>query len=95
MAAEAAQPSSSNKIAREFVAAGAQRIHVVDLEGALKGDTPNFETVCAIKEAGGAFVEIGGGIRDAETVDKYLSAGIDRVILGTAAVKDQEFLAAM
>ena len=97
------------KVAENFIKAGARRIHVVDLEGARDGGTPNFETVVAIKmaaaeaagTAGGgrsgsgadaAFVEIGGGIRDDETVEKYLAAGIDRVILGTAAVKDPEFL---
>ena len=91
------------EIAEAFVRAGAVRIHVVDLEGARDGTTPNLETVLAIKaaarkasdEAGlpePAFVEIGGGIRDDETVAKYLDAGIDRVILGTAAVRDPEFL---
>lgn len=93
------------EIAREFVKAGADHIHVVDLEGARDGNTPNFATVLAIKKAADetaakmtgdpearAFVEIGGGIRDDETAEKYLRAGIDRVILGTAAVKDQGFL---
>lgn len=92
-------------IAQDFMSAGATRIHVVDLEGAKEGTTPNFDTVCAIKKMADqsvadlcgddsvrAFVEIGGGIRDDATVAKYLDAGIDRVILGTAAVKDQEFL---
>ena len=78
-------------IACDFKESGATHIHVVDLEGAKDGTTPNFETVKAIKEVG-LFTEIGGGIRDMDTVDKYLSAGIDRVILGTAAVNDQEFL---
>lgn len=88
------------EIAEDFMAAGARRIHVVDLEGAKDGSTPNFETVCAIKAAadkasgGESFVEIGGGIRDEATVAKYLDAGIDRVILGTAAVRDQDFLRA-
>jgi phosphoribosylformimino-5-aminoimidazole carboxamide ribotide isomerase len=91
------------EIAEAFIRAGARRIHTVDLEGAKEGSTPNFETVLAIKKAadaaaaaepggGAAFVEIGGGIRDDETVEKYLDAGIDRVILGTAAVNDPEFL---
>ena len=88
-------------IAKSFIAAGADHIHVVDLEGARDGGTPNFDTVTAIKRAAEeacagqdlkAFVEIGGGIRDLDTVKKYLDAGIDRVILGTAAVKDPEFL---
>lgn len=86
------------EIARDFVAAGATHIHVVDLEGAREGSTPNFETVCSIKKAAdeaadaASFVEIGGGIRDMDTVARYIDAGIDRVILGTAAVRDREFL---
>jgi len=81
------------EIAEKFRAAGAQRIHLVDLEGAKSGETPNFDTVRAIKEASGLFCEIGGGIRSMEVVERYIAAGIDRVILGTAAVKDPEFLA--
>ena len=79
-------------VARDFRAAGAERIHIVDLEGAKNGDTPNLDVVCAIKDATGLFCEIGGGIRSMETVRKYLDAGVDRVILGTAAVTDPEFL---
>ena len=89
-------------IARDFVNAGATHIHIVDLEGARDGNTPNFETVCEIKAAadaaaaskglGRAFVEIGGGIRDDAVMAKYIEAGIDRVILGTAAVHDAELL---
>lgn len=79
-------------VARDFLAAGAERIHIVDLEGAKDGDTPNLETVCAIKRATGLFCEIGGGIRSMETVRKYLDTGVDRVILGTAAVTDPDFL---
>ena len=81
-----------SEVARDFARLGARFIHVVDLEGARDGGTPNLKTVLQIKEAGGAFVEIGGGIRSMETVDKYLDAGIDRVILGTAAIEDEEFL---
>lgn len=81
------------EIAEEFVRAGADHIHVVDLEGAKDGTTPNFDTVLAIKKAAeGAFVEIGGGIRDEEIAARYLDAGIDRVILGTAAVSDPDLL---
>lgn len=79
-------------VARDFLAQGAERVHLVDLEGAKSGLTPNLETVCAIKKATGLFCEIGGGIRSMEVVRAYLDAGIDRVILGTAAVKDPEFL---
>ena len=79
-------------IGRDFAAAGAEQIHIVDLEGAKDGTTPNFETVCRIKEASGCFCEIGGGIRSATVIEKYMEAGIDRVILGTAAVTDRAFL---
>ena len=79
-------------VAKDFAAQGAKRIHLVDLEGAKSGTTPNFDTVCAIKNATNLFCEIGGGIRDMATVDKYLSAGIDRVILGTAAVTTPGFV---
>lgn len=78
-------------VAREFKQNGAECIHLVDLEGAKNGDTPNFATVCEILKAG-LFSEIGGGIRSIETAEKYLSAGASRVILGTAAVNDINFL---
>ena len=80
------------QIGRDFAAAGAEYIHIVDLEGAKDGTTPNFETVCRIKEASGCFCEIGGGIRSMEVIRRYMDAGIDRAILGTAAVTDRAFL---
>ena len=80
------------EIARDFISNGADHIHIVDLEGAKDGTTPNFDTVIRIKQESGAFCEIGGGIRSFETLDKYLDAGIDRTILGTAAVTDEDFL---
>ena len=79
-------------LARDFAARGASFIHVVDLEGARDGGTPNLDTVLAIKAATGSFIEVGGGVRSMEVVDRYLNAGVDRVILGTAAVTDGEFL---
>ena len=79
-------------VARDFRAAGATRIHLVDLEGAKSGETPNFEVVRSIKAETGLFCEIGGGIRSMDVVARYLDAGIDRVILGTAAVTDPAFL---
>ena len=82
------------EIARDFEAKGAKFIHIVDLEGAKNGDTPNFDTVKEIVQNTGLFCEIGGGIRSLDTVEKYLNAGLDRVILGTAAVTDEEFLRA-
>ena len=80
------------EIARDFAACGATHIHLVDLEGARSGETPNLETVLKIRESTGLFCEIGGGIRSMEIVDRYLNAGLDRVILGTAAVADEDFL---
>lgn len=81
-------------VARDFEAAGATHIHLVDLEGAKSGDTPNLETVRSIVESTALFTEIGGGIRSMETVERYLAVGVDRVILGTAAVTDPAFLKA-
>ncbi|MBR0541563.1 MAG: 1-(5-phosphoribosyl)-5-[Clostridia bacterium] len=80
------------EIALDFKKQGAGYIHLVDLEGAKNGTTPNFNVVTEIKEKSGLFCEIGGGIRTMETVDKYISAGLDRVILGTSAVEDEAFL---
>ena len=79
-------------VALDFAAAGAKFVHIVDLEGAKEGTTPNFEVVRAIKNACGLFCEIGGGIRTMEVIDRYLNAGIDRVILGTAAVTQKDFV---
>ena len=80
------------EIAQDFAQKGAQRMHIVDLEGAKSGETPNFDTVCKIKNTSGLFCEIGGGIRSMEVIDRYITAGIDRVILGTAAVTDPGFV---
>ena len=80
------------KLAEDFVSSGAEHIHIVDLEGAKNGDTPNFEAVLNIKKASGVFCEVGGGIRSMKVVERYLEAGLDRVILGTAAVTDESFL---
>ncbi|MGM9603870.1 MAG: 1-(5-phosphoribosyl)-5-[(5-phosphoribosylamino)methylideneamino]imidazole-4-carboxamide isomerase [Faecousia sp.] len=79
-------------IAEDFARCGATHMHIVDLEGARSGDTPNYETILKIKRRGGLFCEVGGGIRSMETVDRYLTNGIDRVILGTAAVTEPGFL---
>ncbi len=80
------------EIAYEFESQGATHIHMVDLEGAKNGDTPNLDIVRQVAEKTSLFVEIGGGIRSMAVVDRYIDAGIDRVILGTAAVNDKEFL---
>ncbi len=82
------------EIAYEFEKAGASHIHMVDLEGAKNGGTPNLEIVKEVAEKTNLFVEIGGGIRSMEVIDAYIGAGIDRVILGTAAVQDKSFVKA-
>jgi phosphoribosylformimino-5-aminoimidazole carboxamide ribotide isomerase len=80
------------KAVLRFREAGAEWIHLVDLEGARDGTTPNLDTVLRIKKESGLLAEIGGGIRRMETVERYLAAGLDRVILGTAALEDEDFL---
>ena len=80
------------EIAIDFYNSGAQCMHVVDLEGAKSGQTPNIETVKKLVNSTPAFVEVGGGIRNMQTVETYLNAGVSRVILGTSAVTDKEFL---
>ena len=80
------------EIALDFKKQGATHIHIVDLEGAKSGETPNLDTVKNIIDASGLFTEIGGGIRTMEVIDKYIGIGASRVILGTAAVADEEFL---
>ena len=80
-------------VAEDFVRQGATHVHLVDLEGAKTGQTPNLPVVEEIARQTGLFVEVGGGIRSMETVKTYLSAGVSRVILGTAALQDRAFLA--
>lgn len=80
------------EIALDFKRCGAEFMHVVDLEGAKSGDTPNIETVKKLASIDGLFVEVGGGIRSLEVIETYISAGVGRVILGTAAVTDRAFL---
>ena len=80
------------EIARDFEAKGAKAVHLVDLEGAKDGTTPNLNVVKQIANETSLFTEIGGGIRSMETVRTYLENGVDRVILGTAAVTDEAFL---
>ena len=81
-------------VAKDFLAAGAKWIHMVDLEGAKTGETPNYDVVAGIARLG-LNVEIGGGIRSEQTVKKYLDAGVSRVILGTAALTNRPFLCMM
>ena len=81
-------------VAKDFQAAGSKHIHLVDLEGAKSGVPENLSTIQAIIAETDLFVEVGGGIRNMQTVETYLSAGVNRVILGTAAVTDPAFLEA-
>ncbi|MBQ7051842.1 MAG: 1-(5-phosphoribosyl)-5-((5-phosphoribosylamino)methylideneamino)imidazole-4-carboxamide isomerase, partial [Clostridia bacterium] len=78
-------------VAKDFIACGAENIHIVDLEGAKTGGTPNLELIAEIA-ACGLFAQVGGGIRSEEVAGRYLDAGVGRVILGTAAVTDPGLL---
>ena len=79
-------------VALDFKNAGAEYIHLVDLEGAKDGTTPNLQTVEKIVKESGLFAEIGGGIRSMQVLEKYFSVGVSRAILGTSAVTDEAFL---
>jgi len=74
--------------ARIFIDAGAQYLHVVDLDGARDGTAANFDTIAEIVRQGGLYIEVGGGIRTEERLRQYLDLGVGRCILGTAAVRD-------
>ena len=84
--------NSPLEVAEKFKSLGADYIHMVDLDGAKYGTTPNMDIVAEVAEKTGLFVEIGGGIRSMQTVKDYISAGVSRVILGTAAICDEAFL---
>lgn len=83
------------KVAESFINMGAKFLHVVDLDGAKDGNTPNFQAVKEIASLDGLFIEIGGGIRNEERIKKYLDIGVSRVILGTVAVNDFKFVKEM
>ncbi len=83
---------NATQVALRFRSAGAKYMHLVDLEGAKQGSPANADVIRDVRMAFGGLVQLGGGIRNMETVDYYLSLGIDRVILGTAAVTDPDFL---
>lgn len=78
-------------VARDFLAAGARYLHVVDLDGARDGTLANFETIATLVRQGGLYIEVGGGIRTEERIRRYLDLGVGRCILGTIAVKDFAF----
>lgn len=81
--------------ARSFFEDGARHLHVVDLDGAKRGEMVNFDAVRALCAQGGLYIEVGGGIRDEDKIRAYLDIGVDRVILGTIAVRDFDFTARM
>ena len=81
--------------ARAFLSAGAKYLHVVDLDGAKDGTLSNYDTIAALAEQGGLFIEVGGGIRTEERIETYLSLGVGRCILGSVAVTDLDFTARM
>jgi phosphoribosylformimino-5-aminoimidazole carboxamide ribotide isomerase len=80
--------------AKHWEAQGAELLHVVDLDGAFAGSPRNLDAIVAIRGAIKIPIEVGGGIRDLSTVRKLVSIGIDRIILGTAAIKDPTFVQA-
>jgi len=87
--------SKPEDVAKQFKEKGARNLHLVDLDGAKDGELVNFESIKNIVSGLDMFVEVGGGIRDEERIKQYLDLGVGRVILGTIAIKDPEFLEAM
>jgi phosphoribosylformimino-5-aminoimidazole carboxamide ribotide isomerase len=78
------------EVARRFVAAGASRLHVVDLDGAFLGKPVNAEIICRIASGAGVPVQVGGGVRNYDSASRYFAAGVSRVILGTSIVRSPE-----
>lgn len=84
--------ANPSETAKTFESAGAERLHIVDLDGAVSGAARNFQVIERIRQSVSMSIEVGGGIRTLETISAYLDAGVDYVILGTAALKDPELL---
>lgn len=80
------------EVAKKWESLGCEFIHVVDLDGAKSGDMPNFDLISTIAASVSVPIEVGGGIRDMNCIDKYLGAGIERVILGTSALRRPELV---
>lgn len=80
------------EVAKKFQSLGATHLHLVDLEGAKNGYPGNLDTIRKIVEETNLFTEVGGGIRTIETAKAYIESGVDRIILGTAAVENEDFL---
>tara|TARA_B100001093_G_scaffold79388_1_gene70646 strand:- start:605 stop:1321 length:717 start_codon:yes stop_codon:yes gene_type:complete len=83
---------SPEEQAEKYKNYGFKYIHIVDLDGALTGEIMNLDIVKAIVDKFDLKVEIGGGIRNIDSIKKYIDAGVDKVILGSAAIKDKDFL---
>ncbi len=80
------------EVAKKFESMGAEFLHLVDLEGAKIGKPGNLDIIKNITENTNLFTEVGGGIRNMEVASAYINCGVDRIILGTAAVNDEAFL---
>ena len=80
------------EIVRDFERNGISHMHMVDLEGAKSGDNRNFNMIAYIRKNSDIFIQLGGGIRSMEQAEKYLSMDINRIILGTAAIEDENLL---
>jgi phosphoribosylformimino-5-aminoimidazole carboxamide ribotide isomerase len=83
------------QVAKKFEELGSKWLHVVDLNGAFAGEPANLEQIKKIRENTNLKMELGGGIRDEETIKMYLDLGVDRLILGSIAVKNPEFVKEM
>ncbi len=79
-------------VAKKWEDAGAKWIHLVDLDGAFEGKPKNFNLIKSIVEAVSCSIQLGGGIRNIETVENYIKVGVKRIIIGTAAFSDKDFL---
>lgn len=88
----AAEPAA---IAAQFREKGAQNLHMVDLDGARDGTLANYDAIRRVVQAGGLFTQVGGGIRDEERICRYLELGVGRVILGTVAAENPDFVQRM
>ena len=80
------------EIVRDFERNGISHMHMVDLEGAKSGDNKNFRMIAKIRDSSDIFIQLGGGIRSIEQAERYLDLGINRIILGTAAIEDEKLL---
>ena len=84
--------SSPLDMANTFIKKGAKNLHMVDLDGAKDGTPVNFDVIKEVASLGKLFTEVGGGIRDEKRIEDYLSLGVNRVILGTVAVRNFKFV---